>query len=176
MTEWTCIAEETPEGPLGDPKWPLFGVGRKHDRLILYAEIDQYGEPCLLSALPDLGRRDRYMTWLEFEVDNQGSLASIMQLGDWVGEAPFSEEDWILWCLKEGLCPGQVIILDITANYTEDYCWDAGCYEYDLEINWDIIGREHLSPEEHAKRWCEVMDEYDSLAVERGELPYSLTI
>jgi hypothetical protein len=171
MTQMIAMEPEpVHKGPLGDPRWPLFQVVGCKDRLICYAEIDEYGTPQLLSALPDLGREERRCTWLEWEVGEWGSLGAIMALNI-EGDAPYSEEDWIWWCLREGLCPGQVIIVDITAEYTKDYIWDYACYEYDFNVDWEIISREHIPMAEHAERWVEVFEEIDKLCAERGEAP-----
>jgi hypothetical protein len=166
MEEW-----QPPEGPLGDPAWPLFQVAGNRDHLIAYAEIDEYGCPQLLSALPDMGRHENCMTWLEYETDSHGSLGTIMEVNREDPGAPFSEEDWIWWCLREGLCPGQVIIVELIACYSKDYCWEYACYEYDFNMDWEIISREELPQEEHAERWAEVFQEIDKICTERGEEP-----
>jgi hypothetical protein len=161
-----------PEGPLGDPAWPLFIVNGNRDHLIVYAEIDEYGEPHLLSALPDLGRNERRMTWLEYELDEWGSLGGLMRLDmEDPGAAPFSDEDWTWWCLYQGYCPGQVLIVELVAHYSKDYCWEAGCYEYDFSLSFDILSAEHLPLHEHAERWIEAFKGYDKTWTEQGQDP-----
>lgn len=160
-----------PEGPLGDQKWPLFQVVGCKDRYLVYAEIDGYGEPQLLSALPDLGRRERYCTWLEWEISEWGSLGGIMALNLDGDHVSYSDDDWTWWALREGLCPGQVIIVDITASYSKDYDWYSGGYEYDFNVDWEIIARQHLPLAEHSRRWTEAFEEFDRLWTSRNMDP-----
>lgn len=162
-----------PEGPLGDPKWPLFVVNGNQDHLIVYAEIDEYGEPQLLSALPDLGRRERYMTWLEYEVDEWG-FSGLMALGGIEASnsgAPYSDEDWTWWALREGYCPGQVLIVEMRVHYSKSYDWYSGATEYDFEVEAEILTAEHVPFHEHAERWVEAFKGYDKTWIEQGQEP-----
>ena len=181
MTEWLPLVaaeeEPPPEGPLRDPAWPLFEVGRNPDHLIVYAEIDEDGQPQLLSALPDIGRRQNRCTWLEWEIEGEcGSLAGLMRLGLEDTGAYFSEEDWIWWCLREGYCPGQVLIIELVAHYSKYYCYEYACYEYDFSLSWEILGAEHVPMKEHAERWVEAFEGYDKQWVSQGATPILMEV
>jgi hypothetical protein len=163
-----------PEGPLGDPAWPLFTVNGNRDHLIVYAEIDDDGVPQLLSALPDLGRNERHMTWLEYEIDEWGGLGGLMALGGIEAStsgAPFSDEDWTWWCLREGYCPGQVLIVELRAHYSKSYDWHSGGYEYDFEVEAEILTAEHMPFHEHSERWVEAFKGYDKTWTKQGQEP-----
>jgi len=148
-----------PEGWLGDPEWPPLFIGRGNSGTVyVYAEVDmEEGVPYLLSALPDLGRHENYMTWLEYEVTINGSFCELIEHGH---DCITSEEDWLTWCLENGLCPGQWFVVRLTPRYSSWYDYQYGGMEYDFSCDYEIISAEQLSPEEHLERWMTFFDEW----------------
>lgn len=75
-----CFAEAE-EGWLGDPSWPSLFLGGKADDVLIYCELSEDPDEDLalelLSAVPDVGRRQGYATWLEHELD-EGDLSHIL--------------------------------------------------------------------------------------------------
>jgi hypothetical protein len=48
-------------------------------------------------------------------------------------------------------------VVKLEPNYTESYDSWSGGYECDFECEYELLDREPLSPEEHAKRWQEFL-------------------
>jgi hypothetical protein len=139
--------EDAPEGWLGDPEWPSLFLGPKMNEVYVYCElfVDEFEELAveLLSAVPDVGRRQGKMTWLEHEL-NVDSFAVMLGLDHDAAEQ---------FALENGLCPDQWFVLKVIPHYWEGWCGDF--YEYDFEVDFDLISAQRLSPEEHAKRWSD---------------------
>lgn len=142
-----CILEDAPEGWLGDPEWPSLFLGPKMNEVYVYCElfVDEFEELAvdLLSAVPDVGRRQGKMTWLEHEL-NVDSFAVMLGL---------DHDRAVEFALEQGLCPGQWFVLKLIPHYWQGWCGDS--YEYDFEVGFEVISAQRLAPEEHAKRWFE---------------------
>lgn len=166
-------AIEEPEGWLGDPEeWPILfcrdhvpketlsrflqGELTELDRTATLSTcyayfsstIDVDGEDLYMhleSALPDIGRREGKMTWLEWE-SSYGELWLMMGWG-----VDFSHRDYPVarQLLELGLAPGQWFILKLEPCYSgPDHNG-----EYDQECEWELISSERLSPSEKGELW-----------------------
>lgn len=134
-----------------------------HSTAYVYMEVQDNGEEDLefhlLSALPDVGRRDRHMTWLEFEMStDEGSLwETAFGADDRYSNVGPSMTPVADWAMRHGICPGQWFIVKLKPNYTETYDSWSGGYECDFECSAEILDREKLPPPEHERRWLEFL-------------------
>jgi hypothetical protein len=150
-----------PDGWLGDlEKWGpalFFPERKKRERgyhpgpAWVYLYLDDCGEDDLeihlLSALPDLGRKDRFMTWLEYEVTT-GDMNWQWMFGidqHWEADYPTAA-----WAMTEGLCPGQWFIARVHAHYHEPLHLED---DFDIEYNGEILSKEILNPLTVALSW-----------------------
>ena len=169
-----------PEGWLGDPnEWPsLFlrnhvvrqfgrptGKYRKNT-VYVYMTLENYGEMDLewdlLSALPDEGRRQDKMTWLEFETqinDPPTFWASVREALGGPNLIPPTETPNADWALQAGICPEQWFILRLTPDYITYPASENGPEEYDFEVDAELISAQWLNLDEHQRRWTEFLFE-----------------
>lgn len=129
-----------------------------HSTTFVYMSIEDLGD-CdlefnLLSAIPDIGRRKNFATWLEHEINtDEGALWELA-----FGTERYSTDSLMPiadWAMKNGICPGQWFIVKLVPNYKDYYDSWSGGYECDFECEATIISKEKISPQEHIKRWEE---------------------
>lgn len=149
--QFKAFDEDEPEGWLGDPNIPSLFLGPKLDEALIYCMVDAAPKEDLAllleSALPDIGRRQRKKTWLEWELDN----ITFEEVMSW----PCGLEEREHLMLGLGICPGQLFVLRVEASYhTCHDSWSGHC-ETELEVDWELVWAEPLDPAEHARRWCE---------------------
>lgn len=175
-----------PEGWVGDPnEWPILFFRNKLKRQYYTPKEDwEKGWICqttphtvlcyvcledggwedlsweLLSALPDLGRRDNQMTWLEYETqlgDPDTFWATVREaLGgqrQWAYRENASETPNVDWALQNGICPDQWFILKLTPDYITWPATPDGPEEHDFEVAAELLDFESLAPTEHTRRW-----------------------
>ena len=178
--------DDIPEGWLGDPnEWPSLFFRNKqrtwqntskkdwesgwigqtyHHTVLCYCCLEDRGWEdlswCLLSALPDIGRHQDCMTWLEYETELGDAFTFWAMVRESLGgqgvcdiRKGFSETPNTDWALRHGLCPDQWFVLKLTPNYITYPATVDGPEEYDFEVEAELLDREPISPTEHFKRW-----------------------
>ena len=142
--------EDAEEGWLGDfEAWPSLFLGPRANDVYVYCEffIGEFEELeiDLLSALPDVGRRQGKATWLEHELNND-SFAVLLGL---------DHDEAERFALESGLCPDQWFILRLIPHYSQG--WRGDVYEYDFEVDFYLVSAQQLPPWEHVRRWTEYL-------------------
>lgn len=144
-----CYAEAE-EGWLGDPETPSLFLGAAADDVLVYCRLSDVPEDDLelelLSAVPDVGRREGYATWLEHEL-GENDLGHILD----VGTTGLDEME--AWALEHGVCPGQWFVLWLVPHYERYTSTEWMGYEYDFHCSYHLVSAERLSPAEHLARW-----------------------
>jgi len=135
-----------------------------YSTVYVYMEVQNTGEEDLefhlLSALPDVGRRDDHMTWLEFEITNdevQLWETTFQSECRYCKDGEYSMTPVADWAIQNGICPGQWFIVRLKPNYTETYDSWSGGYECDFECSARVMDLEKVSPREHMDRWMEFL-------------------
>jgi len=135
-----------------------------HSTAYVYMEVQDNGEEDLefhlLSALPDVGRREGHATWLEFEIDNDEVQLWETTFGAYSKGGP-SMTPVADWTMRHGLCPGQWFVVKLRPNYSESYDSWSGGYECDFECSAEILDHEKLPLPEHERRWLEFLTRKD---------------
>jgi len=165
-----------PEGWLGNfEEWPILffrdheiqrSLARPELKAVLstvccYCCLEDYGDKdldfVLLSALPDIGRKDNKITWLEYESQINDPATFWNQVREELGGSYLyntdSETPLADLAFQRGLCPGQWFVLKLSPNYIHYYTSDMD--EWDFGIKAELTDREKLSPKEHLIRWSE---------------------
>jgi hypothetical protein len=135
-----------------------------HSTVLVYMEVEDDGEGedlrfNLLSAIPDVGRRENHATWLEYEMNtDEGALweaafgTECRYCKDNESMTPVAD-----WAMRNGICPGQWFVVKLEPDYQEFRDYESGHYEYEFECGATVLDCEKLSPQEHAKRWLEFL-------------------
>jgi len=91
-------------------------------------------------------------TWLAVEMYDEYMLWEIaFGKWNWRSEMPVAD-----WALQHGICPGQWFVVKLIPRYEGGYnAW--GENDFDFNCKTSIIGRENLSPKEHARRWMKFL-------------------
>ena len=76
-----------------------------------------------------------------------------------VGRSP-RENEYITFMLNEGLCPNQPFQVDMSLWWEGHTSMEWMGVEWDMEVEWDIIGREYVEPMEAANRWAEYLETF----------------
>jgi hypothetical protein len=137
----------------------------QRDTVYVYCCIEDYEESYkgetwhamkaeLLSALPDVGRRQGKTTWLEHELCVNGEDDTWQTILGW----DYQDDEWLAKrALEMGVCPGQWFILKLKPHYITYPATVNGPEEYDFEISAEFISAQWLPLEEHARRWAEYL-------------------
>lgn len=138
----------------------------RHNTVYVYCCIEDYEDEFegeihhtmqaeVLSALPDIGRREGGRTWLEHELTCTGEEDAWQVILGW----DYQDDEWLAKrALEMGVCPGQWFILKLRPRYITYPANVNGPEEYDFEIDAEFISAEKLPPEEHARRWAEFLE------------------
>jgi len=137
-------------GWLGDPEMPSLFHGHAADDVLVYCRLsddpDADLELELLSAVPDVGRRQGHATWLEHEL-GESDLGHILDI------PTTGLDEMEAWALEQGLCPGQWFVLWLVPHYERYTSTEWMGYEYDFSGSYHLVSAERLSPAEHLARW-----------------------
>jgi len=135
-----------------------------HSTVLVYMEVEDDGdgedlEFHLLSAIPDVGRRENHATWLEYEMNaDEGALweaafgTECRYCKDGESMTPVAD-----WAMRNGICPGQWFVVKLEPDYQEFQDYESGHYECEFECGATVLDREKLPPQEHAERWREFL-------------------
>jgi hypothetical protein len=92
---------------------------------------------------------------VDIEIEDVG-LEEFLDITQW----PRNEEGLATWLMQEGLAPGQAFRLMAEVNYTSTTSMEWIGVEYDMEVDWEIVDREYIEPEEAARRWKAYADDF----------------
>lgn len=81
---------------------------------------------------------------LGYEIDNLG-------LGELLAGYLFKGDAVEQWALEQGLCPGQLFLLEIEIGYSGS--WSDYEYDYDVEVHCRVLDRETKTADEVATAW-----------------------
>jgi hypothetical protein len=116
---------------------------------------------CILSALPDIGRSEGKLTWLEHEL-RLGDADSFWEmvreaLGGSASYPVPSETPNADWAVQNGIAPDQWFVLKLSPSYITYPATPDSAEEYDFEVDADLLDCEKLTSSEHEKRWSEFL-------------------
>jgi len=94
---------------------------------------------------------------IDCEIENIG-LADFLDINPGY---PHSNDEWLAtWMMQEGLAPGQAFRIMANVNYVGHTSMDWIGTEWDSEVDWEIVEREYIEPEEAARRWQAYADDF----------------
>lgn len=76
--------------------------------------------------------------WLYWEEHEEGIVGAIYNSLEY--DVHDDMPTWARWGLENGVAPFQPFLLRFPMpHYMKHYIWEYGCYEYDVEYDWDIM-------------------------------------
>lgn len=143
-------------------RYPCVTFG--HERAKFWLMAEDIGEGCLGIAFmsrfpqpfpPDAKENPRRIPMHNIELELE-AITTEELLGLEPGYGKNRDETAIVtFLLQEGLCPHQPFQVDMTVRYEGHTSLEWIGTEWETVYDWDVIGSEHMEPEEHAERWEE---------------------